>query len=68
MFVSVLDRPVPAEVTASESARTIQDSSIARVLRVAQPYLYLTPAIALLVVWTALVLAWHAFGIPFGPG
>lgn len=52
MFVSVLDRPVPAEVTASESARTIQDSSIARVLRVAQPYLYLTPAIALLVVWT----------------
>jgi aminobenzoyl-glutamate transport protein len=30
--------------------------------------LMLPYAVALLVVWTALVLAWHAFGIPFGPG
>jgi aminobenzoyl-glutamate transport protein len=30
--------------------------------------LMLPYAVVLLVVWTALVLAWHAFGIPFGPG
>jgi aminobenzoyl-glutamate transport protein len=30
--------------------------------------LMLPYAVALLAVWTALVLAWHAFGIPFGPG
>jgi aminobenzoyl-glutamate transport protein len=30
--------------------------------------LMLPYAVALLAVWTALLLAWHAFGIPFGPG
>ena len=30
--------------------------------------LMLPYAVALLVVWTVLVLVWHGFGIPFGPG
>jgi aminobenzoyl-glutamate transport protein len=30
--------------------------------------LMLPYAVALLAVWTALLLVWHAFGIPFGPG
>jgi aminobenzoyl-glutamate transport protein len=30
--------------------------------------LMLPYAVALLVVWTLLVIAWHTFGIPFGPG
>jgi aminobenzoyl-glutamate transport protein len=40
-----------------------KDAGVGTVIALMLPY-----AVALLAVWTALLLVWYAFGIPFGPG